>query len=338
MGPLFPSFLLFFLLGGLFFQWGLRLGEVVGHEAGGARVEAAQGLGLVAGAGEGGARLLGQHFAQLHAPLVERVDVPHEALDGNAVFVEAEELAEHVRAQVGDEDGHGGPVAGEGHVRLQVRRHALRRALFRGLAVGEGVGLGEEVGHELVVAGDHLALAAERVLGLARRDELGRDRRALVHELVEGVLAVGAGLAEDDLARGEGHHVAVQVHKLAVRLHVHLLNVGGELAEGLRVREHGAGGVAQEAQVPDPEEAHQHRDVGVQGGVEKMHVHRTRPREHLGQEVVAVLEAQGHEAGGGADAVAAADPVPKLEEAVLADPEVGHFGRGRLRGAGHHVR
>ena len=41
--------------------------------------------------------LLGEDFAQLHAPLVEGVDVPDDALGEDAVLVEGDELAEGLR-------------------------------------------------------------------------------------------------------------------------------------------------------------------------------------------------------------------------------------------------
>src|SRR5713226_8827812 len=42
---------------------------------------------------------LGQHLAQLDAPLVEGVDAPDGALGENAVLVESDELAERLRRQ-----------------------------------------------------------------------------------------------------------------------------------------------------------------------------------------------------------------------------------------------
>ena len=70
---------------------------------------------------------------------------------------------------------------------------ALGLDLLGGLAEGQRLGLGEDVGHQDVV------VPAERVERLAEADEVAGDEpRALVDELVEGVLAVGAGLAPVD--------------------------------------------------------------------------------------------------------------------------------------------
>ena len=65
-------------------QAGLAL-QVLVHHAGGAVVEAVRGQHLAAlGARRvhGGAHLGRKHLAQLHAPLVKRVDAPHKALPG----------------------------------------------------------------------------------------------------------------------------------------------------------------------------------------------------------------------------------------------------------------
>lgn len=74
-----------------------------------------------------------------------------------------------------------------------------------------------------------------RLWRLAESDELGRNDASLVHELVEGVLAVGAGLSEDDLSGLEGEHNAIDVHSLAIALHVKLLDVRGKSHKCLRV-------------------------------------------------------------------------------------------------------
>ena len=91
------------------------------------------------------------------------------------------------------EDGVGGAVAFEDLVRDEGFGDAFGLDFVGGLAEGERFGLGEDVGHE------HVVMAAERVEGLGEADEVaGDEARALVDELVEAVLAVGAGLAPVD--------------------------------------------------------------------------------------------------------------------------------------------
>ena len=92
------------------------------------------------------------------------------------------------------EERVGGAVAFEdavGHERVAAVPSACD--LLGGFAEGEGLGLREDVGHQDIV------MAAERVERLGEADEVaGDEARALVDELVEGVLAVGAGLAPVD--------------------------------------------------------------------------------------------------------------------------------------------
>jgi hypothetical protein len=63
-----------------------------------------------------------------------------------------------------------------------------------------------------------------------------------VDQLVEGVLAVGAGLAPDHRAGGAGDGRAVEGDALAVRFHVELLEVGRQAGEALVVGQDGAVG------------------------------------------------------------------------------------------------
>ena len=65
---------------------------------------------------------LRQHLAQLHAPLVERVDVPDRALREDAVLVERDEAAERGRREPVREDRVRRAVALEDAVRHELRR------------------------------------------------------------------------------------------------------------------------------------------------------------------------------------------------------------------------
>ena len=76
-----------------------------------------------------------------------------------------------------------------------VLRRALGADLLLGLAERQRLGLGEHVGHQQVV------VVAQRVERLGEADQVDRDQlRALVDQLVEAVLAVGARLAPVDRA------------------------------------------------------------------------------------------------------------------------------------------
>src|SRR5690349_14247385 len=68
---------------------------------------------------------LGQHLAQLDAPLIERVDVPDGALGEDTMLVEGDELAERLGRESFGEDGVRGAVALEDPVGHEPIRSAL---------------------------------------------------------------------------------------------------------------------------------------------------------------------------------------------------------------------
>jgi len=79
------------------------------------------------------------------------------------------------------------------------------------------------------VGEQHLVVAPDGVVRFRRHQKVARDQpRALMDELVEGVLPVGARLAPDDRARRVPHRSPVPVHALAVALHVTLLKIRWE--------------------------------------------------------------------------------------------------------------
>ena len=136
---------------------------------------------------------LGQDLAELDSPLVEGVDAPDGALGEDAVLVKRHQRAERPRREPLGENRVRGPVALEDAVRDQVLRRALLAHLVGRLAEGERLGLGEDVGHQQIV------VLAQRVERAAEADEVAGDQlRSLVDQLVEGVLAVGPGLAPPD--------------------------------------------------------------------------------------------------------------------------------------------
>jgi hypothetical protein len=175
---------------------------------------------------------LGELLAELDAPLVVRVDVPDGALDEGEVLVVGDQGTESAGGDLLCQDGSGGPVAEESLVGDELVGGALGLDGFRGLADHEGLGLGEEVGgeHALVL------VVVDGVVGLGGEDEVGGDELgALVEELEEGVLGVGAGLAEEDGAGGVLDIVSAAGDSLAVGFHGELLKVGGEAVHVLVV-------------------------------------------------------------------------------------------------------
>ena len=126
--------------------------------------------------------------------------------------------------------------------------------LVGGLAEGERLALREQVRHQQVV------LPAERIERLGEADEVARhEPRALVDELVERMLAVGARLAPEHRRRLDADRRAVELDVLAVALHRQLLQVGGQALQVLLVGQHGERRRAEEVVVPDREQAEQRR-------------------------------------------------------------------------------
>jgi len=95
----------------------------------------------------------------------------------------------------------------------------------------EGFSLREEVTRQHLL----VLVVVDGVVGLGGKDEVrGDEFGALVEELVEGVLGVSGGFAEEDGARGvfdEG--VGAAGDGFAVGFHGELLEVGGEAVEVL---------------------------------------------------------------------------------------------------------
>src|SRR5580658_9903584 len=112
---------------------------------------------------------LGQHFAELHAPLVERVDLPNRTLSEHRMFVKSDELAESLRRQLVGENGVRRTVALKHPMRDEPIRRAFGFDFFRCLAERQRLGLGEDVCQE------HVVLTTQGVERLSKRDEVTRN-------------------------------------------------------------------------------------------------------------------------------------------------------------------
>src|SRR5215813_14097749 len=148
---------------------------------------------------------LGEHLAQLDAPLVEGVDAPDRPLSEYGVLVEGHELAQRVRGEPVEEDGVGGTIAFEDPMRHQAVLGALGLHFGRGLAEGQRLRLGEDIGDQ------HVVVVAQGIQGVGEADEVARDEpRPLVDELIERMLAVGSRLAPVDRPRVVVHALAAE--------------------------------------------------------------------------------------------------------------------------------
>src|SRR5579862_9938861 len=100
-------------------------------------------------------------------------------------------------------------------------------------------------------------VAAQDIERFAEGNEVARDEsRALMDELVEGVLAIGPRLAPVYRAGVVTHRLAVEPDGFAVALHRQLLQVGGKPLQVLLVRQYGDGLRPEEVGVPDTQQAH----------------------------------------------------------------------------------
>lgn len=161
--------------------------------------------------------LLCQHLTQLDSPLVEAVDVPDGSLcEGEMLVVDNE------RAQLGwadvtaDEHARRGPVSEEDLVRRQVIRGTFSLDLVHSLADHQGFGLRE------IVGGKHLLVqvVGDGIVRLGSQDEVGGNQLgALVDQLKEGVLSIGAWLAKEDRTGRVLSRSAVRGGGLAIGLH-----------------------------------------------------------------------------------------------------------------------
>ena len=220
--------------------------------------------------------LLGELLTEFNTPLVVAVDVPDNALGEDLVFVHGDEGAERFRRNVVHHDGVGRLVAFEHLVRGEECDFFFALAILaefflslgERLAVHQGFGLSKEVGEELLV------MVTDLVVAVGRSDEVARNHLgALVDQLVEGVLAVGARFAPEDRTRLVVHALGVAVNGLAVGFHVGLLEVGGEAVQVLVVREHGVAGSAKEVIVPHADEGEDNGQVLVDRSGLEMLIH-----------------------------------------------------------------
>src|ERR1700754_4357877 len=94
---------------------------------------------------------LRQHFAEFNSPLVERVNIPDDALCENGVFVKSNELAQRLRCEPLSKNRVRWPVAFEDPMRHEPIRCALSFHLLWRLTKSERLGLSEHICQEHVV-------------------------------------------------------------------------------------------------------------------------------------------------------------------------------------------
>ena len=193
----------------------------------------------------------------------------------------------------------------------------------------EGLSLREQIAHQEVM------VVLWPCAGTGEPDEVARDEpRALVEQLVERVLAIRAGLAPHHGARGGCHRPAVEPDRLAVALHVKLLEVRGKAAQVVRVRQHRLGLRAMDVRVPHAEQPHDDSNVLRVRHRDEVLVYRMEAREELAEPVG--TDRQHHrQTNRRIDRVATTDPVPEPEHVLGVDTE--RADRRSISGHGHEV-
>ena len=89
---------------------------------------------------------------------------------------------------------------------------------------------------------------------LGRSEEIAGDELgALVDELIEGVLPIGAGFAPDNRAGAPSDGFTISIYAFAVAFHIPLLKVGGKAVKVLVVGEDGVSLSVVELVLPDAE-------------------------------------------------------------------------------------
>ena len=271
-----------------------------------------------------GQNALCQELAQLHAFLVEGVDIPRKALEHDLVLKVGQQSAQGAGSQLIADDNAGGTAAGEVLVAVVVF-----------LAAGEGNDLRCHIGAQLLLAGAALDHNIGVHLAVTEAHKLQRgDVGALVQELVEGVLAVGAGLAEDHGAGDIVDRLTVTVDGLAVGLHIQLLQVCGEAAQSLGVGQHRGIGIAQNIALVNADQSVQQGRVLQQILILGDSVSFGSAIEELGEDLGAKGQGQYDAAHTGGRGITAADEVVHVEGGQV----IGILSHGRgLAGHGDHM-
>ena len=163
---------------------------------------------------------------------------------------------------------------------------------------------------------------SERV---AKRDKVTGDKpRALMNQLIERVLAVGAGFAPVNRPSLIVHCFPAERDVLAVALHGQLLQIRGKALQVLFVGQDCHRLRAEEIVVPNRQKAHEHWQVSFERRVAEMLIHLVKASEHRTEIVRSYRQHRG-KTDGRVHRVASADPVPEAEHVRWIDAEGGYL-------------
>ncbi|CAE6865246.1 hypothetical protein R70006_08302 [Paraburkholderia domus] len=198
---------------------------------------------------------LAENLAELDAPLIERIDVPHRRLHQHLVLIQRDQCAERTRGERIDQQCARRTVARKHQMRRQfrlVRTGDLLR-FFERAAQHQRFALRETVRQQLRMMAD------KRMLRRQHGDEVDRhDGRTLVQHLEERMLSVRARFAPGHSRSRIVDHHAIQARRLAVALHLELLQVRRQEMQRFRIRRDQIALRAEEVAIPDADHAEQH--------------------------------------------------------------------------------
>ena len=159
------------------------------------------------------------------------------------------------------------------------------------------------------------------------------DVRALVQELVKGVLPIGTGLPPHHWVCGPLHWLSITPNCLAIGLHFRLLQIGRQPAQCLSVGKDHPTGVAEHIGVPQLDQGQMQGNVLVSPGLREMPVHCPGSSQQGAERLRtgAKRDGQPHWAPEGKTPP---NPVAKAKHAVFGNAHCGgalHIGRNRCQ-------
>ena len=155
-----------------------------------------------------------------------------------------------------------------------------------------------------------------------------------MNQLIERMLAVGAGFAPVNRPGLVIHIFAVERDVLAIALHRQLLKICGKAFQVLFVGQNRHRLRAKKVVIPNRQESHEHRQVFLERRVAEMLVHFMKASEHRA-EIVRSNRQHCRKTDGRIHRVASADPVPEAEHVRRINAERGNL--FSIRGNRHEM-
>src|ERR1700730_608972 len=191
-----------------------------------------------------------QNLAEFDSPLIERVDIPNDALRKYAVLVERNQFAKNLRREPVGKDGVGRPITLESSMWNQPIRSSFRLHLFGCFAKCKRFGLCKYVGHQEIV------MISQGIKRLAETNKIAGDQFcSLMNQLIERVLTIRARFAPIDWSRFVIDGGAFKRDMLPVAFHCQLLEICWESFQILIVGQNGNGLGIKKIGVPDGQQS-----------------------------------------------------------------------------------